>query len=257
MQFSKKDIEDLNQSHMLVKKKYQSLLLTFAHRQYQQKEAQEYAIHGFLRRLKILKRCIDNVYSICPPDIDQNLSEEKISDLTINLQAFVFNLYGSLDNLAWVWVKEKGILNEKGERLSKSKIGFSKKDKYKAVRNTFSPEFQAYLKTLDEWFDDIENFRHALAHRIPLYVPPYIFMGEAITQQAKDLENRAMEALNNQQLYEHTHLMNEIEMLGKFVPLMTHSFSEDSKHVVFHAQIIADWNTVVQISENFIKELDC
>ena len=249
MQFSKQDIKDLNQSHMLVTNKYQSLLLAFAHRQYQQKEAQEYATYGFLRRLKILKRCIDNVYSICPPDIDEKLSEEKLSDLTINLQAFVFNIYGSLDNLAWVWVKEKG------KPLSKSKIGFSKK--YHAVRNTFSPEFQAYLKTLDKWFDHIENFRHALAHRIPLYVPPYIFMGEAVTQQAKDLKNRAMEALNNQQLYEHTHLMNEIEMLGKFVPWMTHSFSENSPHVVFHAQIIADWNTVVQISENFIKELDC
>jgi len=229
--------------------------LAFAHRQYQQKEAQEYATHGFLRRLKILKRCIDNVYRICPPDIDQKPSTEELSDLTINLHAFVFNLYGSLDNLAWVWVKEKSITNQEGKPLHKNKIGFSKQ--YSEVRKTFSPEFQAYLKTLDKWFNHIENFRHALAHRIPLYVPPYIFMGEAITQQAKDLENCAMEALNNQQLYEHKHIMNEIEMLGKFVPWMTHSFSENSPPVAFHAQIIADWNTVVQVAENFIKELDC
>ena len=44
----------------------------------------------------------------------------------------------------------------------------------RGYRESFSAEFQAYLQELDAWFGQLENFRHALAHRIPLYIPPYI-----------------------------------------------------------------------------------
>lgn len=33
-------------------------------------------------------------------------------------------------------------------------------------------ELQAYLAEHDAWFEYLEDYRHALAHRIPLYIPP-------------------------------------------------------------------------------------
>ncbi|MDP2206880.1 MAG: hypothetical protein Q8K65_11300 [Alphaproteobacteria bacterium] len=253
MYFSEENIKQLEDAYAEVEGKYQSLLLTFAMRAYKQKEAAEFAMHGFTRRIKTMKRCIDNIYRICPPNIDRKPSSEELSDLAINLQAFVLNVYGSLDNLAWVWVKEKGILNKKGNPLSNGEIGFA--EKYSAVRDTFSPEFQAYLKTLNKWFAHVENFRHSLAHRIPLYVPPYVSNEEEVKRE-KELEELRTDALKKHQFEEFERLSDEIETLGKFVPWMTHSFGEKSPQAVFHAQIIADWNTVVQISENFLEELN-
>lgn len=253
MYFSEENIKQLKGAYAEIEEKYQSLLLVFATRSYKQKEAAEFAMHGFIRRIKTMKRCIDNIYRVCPPDIDRKPSSEELSDLAINLQAFVLNVYGSLDNLAWVWVKEKGILNKKGNSLSNGEIGFA--EKYSAVRDTFSPEFQDYLKTLDKWFGHVENFRHALAHRIPLYVPPYVSNEEEVKRE-RELEVLRTEALKKHQFDEYERLTDEVETLGKFIPWMTHSFGENSPQAVFHAQIIADWNTVMQISENFIKELD-
>jgi hypothetical protein len=175
-----------------------------------------------------------------------------LSDLAINLQGFVFNIFGCLENLAWVWVKEKDIRDSKGEPLVNSQIGFG--GKYKFVRKSFSDDFRHYLDGLSEWFSQMEGFRHALAHRIPLYVPPYIVNDEEVAKE-QELEQSRREALRRHEFDKYERLTNELDAIGKFVPWMTHSFSEKSRQVVFHPQIIADWNTVVEISEKFLAEL--
>jgi len=43
--------------------------------------------------------------------------------------------------------------------------------KCKSVRASFTPETQAYLSELDDWFVHIVDFRDALSHRIALYIP--------------------------------------------------------------------------------------
>ncbi len=255
MCFSQENIQELENARAEVEGKYQALLEAFSTRTYGEKQAEEFALHGFIRRLKTMKRCIDNIYRICPPDIDRKPSSEELSDLAINLQAFVLNIYGSLDNLAWVWVKEKEkkILNNKGNLLANAEIGFAKE--YKPIRNSFSSEFRSYLETLDKWFTYVKDFRHSLAHRIPLYVPPYVLNEEEVKSE-RELEALQTEALKKHKSDEYDRLTDKIGTLGKFEPVMTHSFGEKSPQVVFHAQIIADWNTVVQIAQNFLKELD-
>lgn len=251
MYFSQENIRKLEDAYSGVEGKYEDLCIAFTVRSYGEKQAAEFALHGFIRRVKTMKRCIDNIYRICPPDITRKPSSEELNDIAINLQAFVMNVYGSLDNLAWVWVKEKGVLDKNGNILANIGIGFTKK----VIRNSFSSEFQTYLKSLHSWFKHIENFRHSLAHRIPLYVPPYVSNEEEVKSERR-LETLKTEALSKHDFVEYERLKDEIETLGKFVPWMTHSFGEKSPQAVFHAQIIADWNTVVQIAQKFLKELD-
>src|SRR5437867_2420564 len=71
--------------------------------------AQEYVRHGVCRRLKIIRRCIDNIFAIFPVERKEFLSEEERSDLEINLHAFIINIYGLQDNIAWVYVIEKSL----------------------------------------------------------------------------------------------------------------------------------------------------
>jgi hypothetical protein len=72
--------------------------------------------------------------------------------------------YGCVDNLAWIWVHERGIA------VNRRHVGLRRHNK--EVRNTFSPEFHSYLESLDSWFEYLVDYRDALAHRIPLYIPP-------------------------------------------------------------------------------------
>ena len=42
------------------------------------------------------------------PDREEIPSREDVIDATVNIQAFVFNIFACCDNLTWVWVLEKG-----------------------------------------------------------------------------------------------------------------------------------------------------
>ena len=48
----------------------------------------------------------------------------------------------------------------------------------------------------------------------------------------------------------------EQEKLAVFNPIMTHSFEEEAKIVVFHAQLIADFNTIEELGRKMLEELD-
>ncbi len=89
------------------------------------------------------------------------------------------NVFGALDNLAWIWVSEKPL------KVARRQIGLGPKCEF--VRASFSDEMRDYLTGLGDWFDHIIDFRDALAHRIPLYIPPYI------VSQDNDAKYQALE----------------------------------------------------------------
>lgn len=253
MYFSQKALQQIEAEYLTVSGKYARLLEAYLKRQYLVVRAREHAQHGFSRRLKSLVRCIDNIFEILPPNgVDLPTSEE-LSDANINLQAFVFNVFGSVDNLAWIWVYEKNIAKKDGSPIPNNWVGLRKKNKH--VRASFSPEFLEYLNGLEEWFESQDNFRHALAHRIPLYVPPYV-ISEDKEAAYRDLEDRKTDALNRVALADYDRLSAEQDALGVFRPVMTHSFEEKAKSVVFHPQLLADFNTIEELGRKLLDELD-
>ena len=72
----------------------------------------------------------------------------------------------------------------------------------------------------------------------------------------EELETRIMEALNSGNFAEHERLSSEQMTLVAFQPSMTHSFEEEAKHVVFHAQVLADFNTIEELGRKLLAELD-
>jgi hypothetical protein len=138
-------------------------------RAYKTERGAEYAKHGFCRRLETLVRSIDRVYELLPPDQDAIPERDVVVDAAIAIQAFTMNAFGCLDNIAWIWVYEKGIKNGDGTELQRKHVGLRKP----RVHNKLTKDFQAYLATKQEWFDNLVAFRDSLAHRIPLYIPPF------------------------------------------------------------------------------------
>ena len=109
--------------------------------------------------------------------------------------------------------------------------------------------------SLKGWFDHLENFRHALAHRIPLYIPPYIVLDSKLPQH-QELEVAMMQAKMDGDMAAYDLLSDEQKKLAVFNPIMTHSFEEEARRVVFHAQLLADFNTVEEVGHRILAELN-
>ncbi len=167
--FSPEALESLAREYRTITEKHAKLMQAFLVREYREGRSKEFAQHGFMRRIKSMARSITNVFALLPPERTDLPTGEKRHDAEINIQAFVFNTFAATDNLAWIWVSEEGLKKPGGGELPRSQIT----PRSERVLASFSPAFQDYLKSREPWFQHLEDFRHALAHRIPLYIPPY------------------------------------------------------------------------------------
>ncbi|MCK5519063.1 MAG: hypothetical protein KAI61_06585 [Alphaproteobacteria bacterium] len=218
MYFEPHIIKQLTDEYSTINAEYARLLSEYTSLSFENKTASEYASQGFMRRIGTLKKCIQNVYTLYPPDKTNKPSNEDRLDIEINLQSFVFNVFGCLDNLAWIWVKEKQLKNKKGEPLGKGSIGLMLAKKNQIVRESFSQEFQDCLNSLNLWHNNLENFRHALAHRIPLYVPPFSLTPEE-SRQFGELERQKYEALQ----------MRDFKRCNQLIPISFHLMSRSKE----------------------------
>ena len=108
-------------------------------RSYLHDRSRTLAAHGIVRRLRLLSRCIEQVYSLIDP-ADDNPTKDEITDAAIFLQAFIINAFGAIDNLARLWVWEKGVLTEKGRPVPPSRIGLT--PDHTLVCGTLSQDFR-------------------------------------------------------------------------------------------------------------------
>jgi hypothetical protein len=102
MYFKPDQLVELKEGYQTVNPAYERLMGEYLSLRLTNEAAYEYVRHGFVRRLGTLKRCIENVYSTYPPERSDKPPRDECLDLAINLQSFVFNVFGCIDNLAWI-----------------------------------------------------------------------------------------------------------------------------------------------------------
>jgi hypothetical protein len=249
--FTPEALKKLAADYRAIDTKHAALMKAFLSRQYREARGKEFAKHGFMRRIKSMSRAIENVFTLLPPERMDIPSREQRHDAEINIQAFVFNTFAATDNLAWIWVSEKNVRKPDGGELSPLQVGLRKV----RVLASFSPAFQEYLKSREPWFEHLEDFRHALAHRIPLYIPPYN-VDPKHEKAYVELDAGRNVALMRGDLAEHKRLSDDQKELTFFRPWMKHSFSEKSKIVIFHSQLLIDFITVDEMAWQMLEELD-
>jgi hypothetical protein len=253
MFFTPDQIAKMAAEYSTISQRCQDLVEAFMKRAYAEKQAREYALHGFARRLYTLVACINLVFEKLPPERDQLPTREERLEATIGIQAFVFNAFGSIDNLAWIFAIEKAIKNKRGDPINRNAIGLAAHNI--AIREKLSENFQNYLKGKDEWFKNLEDFRHALAHRVPLFVPPYIITQDKLPEY-DELQVGMNEAIAKRDFDTYERKSNEQDALGVFRPWMLHSVVETEAYIVFHPQLFADFATVEEIGRKMLAELD-
>lgn len=209
-------------------------------------------MHGFFRRLSTMGQCVENVFNYIPPDFCGIPDKETRKNTEIAIQSFVFNVSGALDNLAWVWVEEAAIQKPNGKPLGRWEVGLN--DKCKIVRSSFSPAFQERLGEFDKWYEVHLEFRHALAHRIPLYIPPFCIDPKNM-DEFNSLESQKHQAFKRVDVEAYERAEAEQMELAHFQPSISHSVIENSRSIAFHAQLIADFNTVDDIRMRMFGEI--
>jgi len=223
-------------------------------RAYKHERSRTLAAQGATRRLHTLIRCIEQVYALVPPDTVSPPGVD-INDAAVWLQAFMINTYGVIDNYARLWVWEADI-QHRGKPIKPTNIGLTPANTI--VRESLSAEMQAYLASTNDWFAYLENYRHALAHRVPLYIPPKS-MDDDAAEEWRRLEAESFEARKARDMDRYEQLRGQQSLLGAFQPWMMHSYGShesDGKPVPFHSQMICDLASVVEIGEKMVHELD-
>jgi hypothetical protein len=169
------------------------------------------------------------------------------------LQSYFMNVQGCLDNLAWIWVYETNQKGPDGQELKRSWVGLGEDHRY--LMRTFSIEFRKHIRRLKEWFSHVAKFRDSTAHRIPLYVPPYI-IEKRDTAEYQRLWQEAIAAYQRGDKAAYDKHRADQDALGKYRPWMSHSPTESSPTCVFHKQILQDFVTLDEITDELFKEIE-
>lgn len=243
----------LNAEWAQVTPAYHELVGAFSGRIYRTVRAQEYAMHGFCRRLATLRDCIDIVFDAIPLTLEGLPDDEDRNLANIAVQAFLINEFGCADNLAALWVEERNIRKPNGNPLPDLLIGFS--EKCERVRASLSQAFQDYLATRKDWLDEMEKFRHGLAHRIPPYIPPYS-VDPANRDQERALDGEILSAIRAHDFERMEALKAQQQSLRFFVPVVTHSFWEQAPYLGFHSQLLIDFKTIEELAYRVTAELN-
>ena len=90
---------------------------------------------------------------------------------------------------------------------------------------------------------------------MPLYVP-----GDTVSQETlrtfEEMGGRIGEAELRGDREEADRLTRERSALVSFFPIVEHAFGEDAKKGVFQFQMMTDFETVVEIAQRLLLELD-
>ncbi|MGA9010245.1 MAG: hypothetical protein WB495_26010 [Xanthobacteraceae bacterium] len=241
-------ISEIRAKFATIESRVNQIMLSVHRHRFKNERAREYYQHGFLRRVGTLQRCIQNIFELIPPETTEVPPRTTLYDGQIQAQSFIANVFGSVDNLAWVFVYEHGL----DAVMPRKHVGLRKDNA--DVRSHLSADSQERLREMDGWFDYITEYRDALAHRIPLYIPPGSVRPHDV-ENYNDLMTRMTDALNGLQPYEYERLAEEQRRLLVFQPMITHSIKETTGHFVFHVQMLADLLTVEELGQLILNEL--
>jgi hypothetical protein len=213
-------------------------------------KARQHMTQGVGRRLAALRRSLIKIFELYPPSRGQPLPREALEDIQIYLQAFVINLYGIFDNWAWAFVYRHDLLTQIGGRMNVSLF----KD---STRQYLPAPLREYLagEVISAWHDDyLKGYRDALAHRIPLYLPPAAWT-KADAEKYEELEREKMECLQTRQWEKLEEVWAEQDVIGKACPTFMHEFTDEvsDRPVFLHPQIINDSAAVVEFGKLFLN----
>jgi hypothetical protein len=211
-------------------------------------KAKQQMLHGVGRRLGTIRRSMMKMFELYPPEQTQPLPRETLADLQICLQAYVINLYGVFDNWAWAFVHRHDLLIQVGGRKG---VSLFKRETRQFLPGALTDYIQS---TVIAWHDDyLKGYRDALAHRIPVYMPPAMWTS-ADKEEYERLEQEKTNCIRNGEWERLDEVWAQQDVIGKACPTIMHEFSDDpaARAVYLHPQLVCDTGAVVEFGRLFL-----
>jgi hypothetical protein len=222
-------------------------------RPYKTTRGKEFAHEGLCRRLRTCTRSIHQVFEFIPPKSRRLPSKEKMTDAEACLHAFLMATYGAIDNLAWIWVSETDLKKPNGKPLPRGNVGLRLENKL--VLASLPLKLRTKIEDFGGWFNQNEDYRHALAHRIPPYIPPFAIKTSDLEKFHK-LNADILPAILEGDFAKKARLERRLRKLKRFEPVIQHSWGENAVPVIFHAMLIADSLTIASLTSDLFDALD-
>jgi len=210
-------------------------------------EAKRQLRHGVGRRLGVMKKSVEQIFTLFPPAQQTPLQSEVLMEVQIYLHAFVINLSGIFDNWAWAFLFRHGL----NERIDKRNVSLFKKETQRLLPASLSD----YLSSQDisTWHEKyLKNYRDSLAHRIPLYIPPAQYTDDD-AKRYQELERQKIECIRQGEWDRLDAVWAEQDSVGRSCPLFMHEFSDEerSRPLLLHPQILSDGMTVTEFGNRY------
>ena len=213
-------------------------------------QVREYLLQGVGRRLGVLRECIAAVFERFEPARNAPLSQVELYEVQINLHAFVINLAGLFDNLAWAFVLRHSLLETVGGRKRVGMFHPSTQKVLPAVLRTYVTS-----STMVAWHGEyLTAYRDSLAHRIPLYIPPATFT-EQDQERYVELDKQERACILAREWEQLEQVRSDKQRLGKACPMFVILIGDDSesKPNYIHPQMLCDAKTVLEFCPLFLE----
>ncbi|MBM3607592.1 MAG: hypothetical protein FJX29_03930 [Alphaproteobacteria bacterium] len=198
-----------------------------------------------------MRICILEIFQQLPPESSRapDRDEAAIADALLN--AFFVNVYGVLDNIANIWVCEKSLRGRNGKEIPRTRIGLGKR--FEEVFCQLSTDMRKLVLHHEHWLAYIEEFRHATAHRIPPYVPPFSLDPDKMDEWHK-LNSELLSAKAFEKADVCEALEKKLAHLKDFFPIIAHT-SDPVNFRQLHPQIISDFLAAAEFTDQLIIDL--
>ena len=165
--------------------------------------------------------------------------------MEVSTQAIIVHTFGCLDDLAWIYKEENKI------QINKLQVSLFHKKLQKYIDNEHFVKFLQNEK-IKNWYENTcKANRDAIAHRIPVYIPPAQILPE--NQNRYDEIEKMLET--EQEIEKREELHNEQDSLSMICPIYRHSIGENAPMLYLHQQLVDDARTVIDIADLFFKSL--
>lgn len=247
--YSPEQIEQYEQTRDDWLKRVDNLLDRVIMQHFSVERAGQFAREGFGRRLGYLKHAILRISEVYPPNAVEP-TRDQVRDAEMLLQAFAINVFGAIDNLAWVWSLEKHVTHSDGSPLKPRERCFEGKNA-KLLRNSLTPPIINALDNGKDWFTTIGKYRHGVAHQIPIYIPQLLNRED---QENLRIINQEIDKYITYGDYNNlASLFNQKFNLGKYGSYM--ALTGEIAPMKIHPQMVCDVATVVNLGEILFDEL--
>jgi hypothetical protein len=180
-------------------------------------------------------------------------SEQEQNYFNIYLNSLYINIFGTIENLAWLIYYEKIYPDKKPNKYSISIF----KEKFIKICFNCGLDIANIKNDYDKWINEIKEKRDPIAHQVPLYVPFRIIRNDDQLNEYKRMEKLANEKALAGDTHGYMEIMYKAKKIGEFIPkiMLVDSESETLSFIDFKNVINNDILTLNKIVKIVMEKL--